>query len=104
MSGHTLGPWRLEQSPNWPWSYRIVGADETTILRYDLWTYSTSDTQSRANARPENEQCRAVVRLLSAAPDLLKALEDLYSICHGNVIAIQMDQARAAIAAAKVEQ
>ena len=105
MSNSLLtGPWKVTQDTAWPWSYRIVCGDERTVLRYDLWTYSTSDTQQRANARPENAECAAVVRLIAAAPRTLAALIRLSEVfaasLHDHQDSATWQEAQAAIAEA----
>lgn len=95
MIAHTPGPWGKKQDGE-P-TFIPMKAIYCERLGFQV-AFINTDSKRR------EEEAQANARLIAAAPDLLKALEDLYSICHGSVIAIQMDQARAAIAAAKVEQ
>jgi hypothetical protein len=75
MSKFTPGPLFVKQNENWPWSYLIEKPNGDAIEEYGLYIYSTSDTRESANARLENEECRANVYLRAAAPDMYEALK-----------------------------
>ena len=84
MNKHTPGPWTIRESST---HVTVIGANNETIFHDD----------KRCPSVPED------ARLISAAPDLLEALEDMLgwqTLAPDNVVAA----ARAAIAKARGEK
>lgn len=65
---HTPGPWRIGNSHSW----NVIGADGHLVASATFGGYQ-DDKKQRA-------EVDANARLISAAPDLLKACEAAYSI------------------------
>jgi hypothetical protein len=98
MSGHTPAPWGVESDP-WHYDTRSVvcaglrekraGVDQRMIVHVGGWA---DVAEQEANAR-----------LISAAPDLLAALEAALTVLPDSVGAFDYDAACAAIAKARGE-
>ncbi len=90
MSGNTPGPWVVERADD---AYCIASVGNLVVM------------PSSGEVKHDNTEADA--RLISAAPDLLEALEmivaeaDSYTARTGKPVYNWLDQARAAIAKAK---
>ena len=75
MSGHTPGPWTVEDNA----IMASVGAHICTVSTSDDFPCLTeSDDKTEAEVRSDCDiECEANARLIAAAPDLLTALSEL---------------------------
>jgi len=90
MSGHTPGPWVVERADD---AYCIASVGNLVVMP--------------SSGKVKHDNTEADARLISAAPDLLEALEmivaeaDSYTARTGKPVYNWLDQARAAIAKAR---
>ena len=102
MSGHTPGPWAIRKGDEWT---RDVVTDHGELPD------GSRNHWNVASANIQREECADNLRLISAAPDLLEALDacmGTLSVCFPNapvdsVIGKNIVAARAAIAKATRE-
>jgi hypothetical protein len=92
MTNYTPGPWALDRDEPEAWNIHVVQANDRDMRI----CFMTSDGPSEANAR-----------LITAAPDLLQALDDLLCVIATDELIPEsvsyMRHARAAIAKATGE-
>ena len=89
-SEHTPGPWRIDDDP-----YHIIAAYNGDWS--DFWSVATAT----GDCGPGKSRTAANARLISAAPDLLEALEVALPFIRTSDAVLQL--ARAAIAKARGE-
>jgi hypothetical protein len=116
VSGHTPGPWCVEQLERFPWDISIVAADDEVLyLRRNA--HSSKDRtlddvmscrhhgMGQDEAAEGNRRQLADARLIAAAPELLEALKAVVTpLAGGSFINLTGENAQAALAAiAKAE-
>jgi hypothetical protein len=92
MSGYTKGPWEIGIYPGDPNHYIVI--KDRTICTLD---------QSYYNKAISEPQCVANAHLISAAPEMLAALEELYSCLDQHQEMPEVIYAKKIIAKAKGE-
>lgn len=97
MNKHTPGPWSISDS-SWVTNHRDIDAPTHGALAVVVW---------RMEEEERSPECEANAHLISAAPDLLEALEMAMEIgdqCSRGFLGKFQAKARAAIAKARGEQ
>lgn len=105
MSGHTKGPWRVEEGTTLVWG--ACNPDDLTNygMGYPVAECRITPISSWAKG-PDSDEGEANARLIAAAPDLLEVAKRLASLEHedmGRAFPSREDIAAARAAIAKAE-
>ena len=74
MSNHTPGPWEIKR--HFDPGYKNISAQKHTALAQVVWCMEDED---------RSPECEANAHLIAAAPDLLEALEKVFTVMNDDM-------------------
>jgi len=74
MSKHTPGPWEIEE--HYHFGYRWISGPEHSQLAQVVWCMEDED---------RSPECEANAHLIAAAPELLEALEKVFTVMNDDM-------------------
>jgi hypothetical protein len=74
MSKHTPGPWQIKR--HFDPGYKFISAQKHTALAQVVWCMEDED---------RSPECEANAHLIAAAPELLEALEKVFTVMNDDM-------------------